>query len=65
MRTNDPDVKAWNPPFSEQVFAVESLNCNGKHIADCVESLLGAHFMTNNLSKTLELISKIKLVPLK
>ena len=65
MRTIDPDVKSWSPPFCEQVASIEGINCNGKNIADCVESLLGAHFMSNNLRKTLQLISDIKLVPMK
>ena len=53
IRTQDPDLKSWNPPFSEQVSPYESLNCTGKSIADFVESLIGAHFMTNNVRKTL------------
>ena len=65
IRNSDPDPKTWNPPFSEQVSPTESLTCTGKNIADCVESLLGAHFMTNNLRKTLELISNMKIVPLR
>ena len=64
MRSLDADPKGWNPPFSEQVQSTENLTCTGKNIADCVESLLGAHFMSNNLRKTLNLISDLKIVPL-
>ena len=53
IRMADPDLKAWSPPFSDQVTAIESLSCTGKHVADVVESLIGAHFMSNNLRKTL------------
>ena len=60
----DPDLKTWNPPFSEQVSALESLSCTGKHIADVVESIIGAHFMSNNLRKTMQLISDMRIMPL-
>jgi dsRNA-specific ribonuclease len=65
MRTKDPDPKVWSPPFTKQAVSTETLNCTGKHIADGVESLLGAFFMSTNLFKTLEFISDIQLVPLK
>ena len=64
IRQLDPDLKTWSPPFSEQVSAVESLSCTGKHIADVVESLIGAHFMTNNLHRSLQLISAMRIMPL-
>ncbi len=64
IRTSDPDMKTWSPPFSEQVAISESLNCTGKNIADAVESLIGAHFMTNDLRKTLQLISDMRIMPL-
>lgn len=53
MRTKDPDPKTWSPPFTKQAVATETLNCTGKNIADGVESLLGAIFMSTNLFKTL------------
>lgn len=53
MRTKDPDPKTWSPPFTSQAVSYETLNCTGKHIADGVESLLGAFFMSTNLFKTL------------
>jgi dsRNA-specific ribonuclease len=65
IRTIDPDLKTWSPPFSEQVTAIESINCTGKNIADVVESVIGAHFMSNNLRVTLELISDMKIMPLR
>jgi dsRNA-specific ribonuclease len=65
IRTLDSDLKSWNPPFCEQVSPYESLNCTGKSIADVVESLIGAHFMSNNVRKTLELISDMRIMPLK
>ena len=37
----------------------EFLSCTGKNIADCIESLLGAIFLSNNLHKTLRFISDI------
>lgn len=65
IRTKDPDLKSWSPPFSEQVTAIETLNCTGKHIADVVEAVIGAHFMSNNLHKTLQLINDMSIMPLK
>ena len=65
MMTADPDPKMWDPPFSSQSRASQHIKCTGKNIADCVESLLGAFFMSNNLRKTLELISDINLIPLR
>jgi hypothetical protein len=65
MRTHDPDHKNWSPPFAEQVQGNENINCTGKNIADGVESLLGAHFMSNNLRRTMELISDMRIVPLR
>ena len=65
IRTTDPDLKSWSPPFSEQVAATETVNCTGKNIADVVESLIGAHFMSNDLRKTLELISDMRIMPLR
>lgn len=64
MRTRDPDPKIWSPPFTKQANPTEKLLCTGKQIADGVESLLGAYFMSTNLYKTLKFISKIQLVPL-
>ena len=64
IRTIDADLKSWSPPFSEQVAPFESLNCTGKHIADVVESIVGAHFMTNNLRRTMQLISDMQIMPL-
>lgn len=65
IRTIDPDLKTWSPPFSEQVAAIESINCTGKNIADVVESVIGAHFMSNNLRRSLELISDMRIMPLR
>jgi dsRNA-specific ribonuclease len=65
IRTKDPELKSWSPPFSEQVTAIETLDCTGKHIADVVESLIGAHFMSNNLRKTLQLINDMSIMPLR
>ena len=38
--------------------------CTGKNVADVVESMLGAVFLSTNLRRTLQLISDIQLVPL-
>ena len=65
IRTTDPNLKEWSPPFSDKSLNYDSISCTGKNIADCVESLLGAFFMSNNLYKTLRWISDLKLVPLK
>jgi len=64
MRTKDPDPKIWSPPFTTQSCTKENISCTGKNIADCVESLLGAFFMSTNLFRTLRFISDIQLVPL-
>jgi dsRNA-specific ribonuclease len=64
MRIKDPDPKLWSPPFTKQAHSTEILQCTGKNIADGVESLLGAFFMSTNLFKTLRFISDIQLVPL-
>ena len=59
MRTKDPDVKDWSPPFTKQALSSENLNCTGKNIADGVESMLGCIFMSTNLFTTLQFISDI------
>ena len=59
----DPEPKEWLFPLQGQ--KPRSNSCPGKSMADVVESLIGAHFLTNdNLGKTLQWISDIKLVPL-
>jgi hypothetical protein len=65
VRTTDPDPKRWAPAFTSQAKNVEAVSCTGKNIADTVESLLGAFFMSTNLYRTLKFISDIQLVPLK
>jgi dsRNA-specific ribonuclease len=65
IRMKDPDPKKWDPAFSIQsINSEEFLNCTGKNIADMVESLLGAVFLSNNLHVTLRFISDIELVPM-
>ena len=64
MRTEDPDPKNWSPPYTKQQTNTEIIKCTGKNIADGVESLLGAIFMSTNLRRTLQFISDIQLVPL-
>lgn len=60
----DPDSKKWDPPFAvSSINTEEFLSCTGKNIADGVESLLGAVFLSNNLHKTLQFISDIDLIP--
>jgi len=63
MRTRDPDIKEWRPPFSQGSKVIEILSCTGKNIADGVEALLGALFLSSNLYTTLKFISDIQLVP--
>lgn len=59
MRTKDPSIKDWNPPFTRQALTKETIQCTGKNVADGVESMLGAFFMSTNLKKTLKFISDI------
>lgn len=65
IRMKDPDYKKWEPPFSKQsINSEEYLNCTGKNLADGIESMLGAVFLSNNLYTTLQFISDIQLVPM-
>lgn len=65
IRSKDPDPRKYDPPFSiNSIDSEEFLSCTGKNIADGVESLLGAVFLSNNLYRTLLFISDIQLVPL-
>ena len=65
VRSSDPNPQEYNPPFSITSFNEEvGLRCTGKNVADVVESMLGAVFLSTNLRRTLQLISDIKLVPL-
>ena len=65
IHMKDPDPKKWDPPFSIQsINNEEFLSCTGKNLADGVESLLGAIFLSNNLYRTLLFISDIQLVPM-
>lgn len=64
MRTKDPEPKDWSPPYTKQQSLSELIQCTGKNIADGVESLIGAIFMSTNLLRTLRFISDIQLVPL-
>ena len=60
IRMKDPEPNKWEPPFSAlAINSEEFLNCTGKNLADGVESLLGAVFLSNNLHKTLQFISDI------
>ena len=62
MRSKDTDLKSWSPPWTSHV--LEEINCTGKNIADGVEALIGAFFLSNNLYKTLKWLSDIRLVPM-
>jgi len=53
MRTKDPEPKDWSPSFTKLQTTHEHISCTGKNIADGVESLIGAIFMSTNLLKTL------------
>ena len=64
MRSKDTDLKAWSPPFTDKSLTQEEITCTGKNIADGVEALIGAFFMSNNLTKTLKWLSDIRLVPM-
>ena len=59
----EPEAKEWVMPLQGQSVRLNA--CPGKSLADTTEALIGAHFLTNdNLCKTLQWISDIKLVPL-
>lgn len=65
IRMKDPDPKKYDPPFSIQsINSEEFLSCTGKNIADGIESILGAVFLSNNLHTTLQFLSDIELVPM-
>jgi dsRNA-specific ribonuclease len=64
MRREDPDPKKWSPPFFVQDVPETTLSCTGKNMADGVEAILGAMFMSTDLFTTLQFISDIQLVPL-
>lgn len=59
----DPEAKDWSMPLQGSKPRYNA--CPGKSLADSVEAMIGAHFLTNdNLLKTLQWISDIRLVPL-
>ena len=64
MRSKDTELKAWVPPFTDKSLTLELVQCTGKNIADGVEALIGAFFLSNNLYKTLKWLSDIRLVPM-
>ena len=68
MRTKkDSEFKEWVPPLSSHPSQRDVPNkCVGKNVADCVESLICALFLSCNcLHTVLNWISDIKLVPIK
>ncbi len=64
MRGKDTDLKSWSPPFTDKSRIHEEGTCTGKNIADGVEALIGAFFLSNNLYKTLKWLSDIRCVPM-
>jgi dsRNA-specific ribonuclease len=59
----DPEPKEWQLPL--QGYQPRLNQCPGKSLADSVEAMIGAHFLTNDdIAATLQWISDIKLVPL-
>ena len=59
----DPEPKDWTLPLQGMMPRLNA--CPGKSMADTVEALIGAHFLTSDdLVKTLQWISDIRLVPL-
>lgn len=64
MRCKDTDFKKWFPSFSDKSVESEEISCTGKNIADGVEAIIGAFFLSNNLRKTLQWISQVGIVPL-
>jgi dsRNA-specific ribonuclease len=64
MRTKDPEQKHFHPAFSHKAEQRLQFSCTGKNVADCVESLIGAYIMSNNLKSACQFISDLRLVPL-
>lgn len=64
MRTKDPEQKHYHPPFSHKAEQRLQFSCTGKNVADCVESLIGAFILSNNLKSACQFISDLHLVPL-
>jgi dsRNA-specific ribonuclease len=64
MRTKDPEQKLYHPPFSHKAEQRINFSCTGKNVADCVESMIGAFIMSNNLKSACQFISDMRLVPL-
>jgi dsRNA-specific ribonuclease len=59
----DTEAKDWSVPLQGR--EPRHTKCTGKSMADSVESLIGAHFLSNDsLFHTLRWINDIKLVPL-
>mmetsp|Transcript_20079 Transcript_20079/g.27137 ORF Transcript_20079/g.27137 Transcript_20079/m.27137 type:complete len:191 (+) Transcript_20079:205-777(+) len=59
----DPEPKDWVLPLQGRKPRLNA--CPGKSLADSVEAMIGAHLLTNDdLVKTLQWISDIRLVPL-
>lgn len=59
----DPEPKDWIMPLQGAKPRLNS--CVGKSLADSVEAMIGAHLLSNDdLLKTLQWISDIRLVPL-
>ena len=47
MRSKDSDIKTWSPPFTDKALINEEVTCTGKNIADGVEALIGAFFLSS------------------
>lgn len=59
----DAEGKEWTPPLMGH--EARKNKCTGGSVADSVEALIGALFLTtNHLQDVLEFIDRIKLVPL-
>jgi len=72
----DPEPRDWKPPFMVLEQSFEN-KCVGKAVADCVEALIGALFLTasnpdrekksgeTGLYRAVEWLAEIKCLPLK
>lgn len=62
---DNPDPRKYTPPHCVASLDTKSyLSCTGKHHADCIESLIGAIFISNGLPDTFKFMSNIGLLPL-
>lgn len=56
----NPDPKKFAIPHSSQTLGtLDFLSSTGKHHADCIESLIGATFLSNGLPAAFEFMNNL------